>query len=138
MDLLFSFVKPDHPHSTLLAGYFSKVVICLMLRKTAPLMNYVQEHPDIVVQLVDLIGITSIMEVLMRLIGADETIYSNFADTLQWLETTDVLEMIVDKFSSSDSPEVHANAAEILSAVTRCAPPALAAKICSPRFVLFV
>ena len=25
MDLLFSFVKPDHPHSTLLAGYFSKV-----------------------------------------------------------------------------------------------------------------
>ncbi|CAN6340998.1 unnamed protein product [Urochloa humidicola] len=133
MDLLFSFVKPDHPHSTLLAGYFSKVVICLMLRKTAPLMNYVQDHPDIVVQLVDLIGITSIMEVLMRLIGADETIYSNFADTLQWLENTDVLEMIVDKFSSCDSPEVHANAAEILSAVTRCAPPALAAKICSPR-----
>jgi hypothetical protein len=37
-----------------------------------------------------------------------------------------------------DSPEVHANAAEILSAVTRCAPPALAAKICSPRFVLFI
>ncbi|WVZ99801.1 hypothetical protein U9M48_045048 [Paspalum notatum var. saurae] len=135
MDLLFSFVKPDHPHSTLLAGYFSKVVICLMLRKTAPLMNYVQEHPDIVVQLVDLIGITSIMEVLMRLIGADETIYSNFADTLHWLESTDVLEMIVDKFSSSDSAEVHANAAEILSAVTRCAPPPLAAKICSPSFV---
>ncbi|KAF8726896.1 hypothetical protein HU200_019377 [Digitaria exilis] len=135
MDLLFSFVKPDHPHSTLLAGYFSKVVICLMLRKTASLMNYVQEHLDIVVQLVDLIGITSIMEVLMRLIGADETIYSNFADTLQWLENTDVLEMIVDKFSSSDSPEVHANAAEILSAVTRCAPPVLAAKICSPSFV---
>lgn len=135
MDLLFSFIKPDHPHSTLLAGYFSKVVICLMLRKTAPLMNYVQEHPDIVVQLVDLIGITSIMEVLVRLIGADETIYLNFADTLHWLENTDVLEMIVDKFSSSDSPEVHANAAEILSAVTRCAPPALAAKICSPSFV---
>ena len=37
-----------------------------------------------------------------------------------------------------DSPEVHANAAEILSAVTRCAPPALAAKICSPRFVEFI
>ncbi|WVZ69929.1 hypothetical protein U9M48_018643 [Paspalum notatum var. saurae] len=131
MDLLFSFVKPDHPHSTLLSGYFSKVVICLMLRKTAPLMNYVQ--------------------VLIRLIGADETIYSNYGDTLQWLENTDVLEMIADKFSSTmswgvsmreaacitlkDSPEVHANAAEILCAVTRCAPPSLAAKICSPSFV---
>nr|CAB3477447.1 unnamed protein product [Digitaria exilis] len=101
MNLLFSFVKPDHPHSTLLSGYFSKVVICLMLRKTAPLMNYVQGHPEIVVQLVDLIGITSIMEVLIRLIGADENIYSNYGDTLQWLENTDVLEMIADKFSSS-------------------------------------
>ncbi|AQK96294.1 SIT4 phosphatase-associated family protein [Zea mays] len=135
MDLLFSFVKPDHPHSTLLSGYFSKVVICLVLRKTAPLMSYVQGHPEIVVQLVDLIGITSIMEVLIRLIGADETIYSNYGDTLQWLENTNVLEMIADKFNSSDSPEVHANAAEILCAVTRCAPPSLAAKICSPSFV---
>ena len=26
LDLLFSFLKPDHPHSTLLAGYFSKVI----------------------------------------------------------------------------------------------------------------
>jgi hypothetical protein len=66
-------------------------------------MNYVQEHPEIVVQLVDLIGITSIMEVLIRLIGADETIYSNYADTMQWLENTDVLGMIADKFSSSVS-----------------------------------
>ncbi|ONM40851.1 SIT4 phosphatase-associated family protein [Zea mays] len=43
--------------------------------------------------------------------------------------------MIADKFGSSDSPEVHANAAEVLCAVTRCAPPSLAAKICSPSFV---
>ncbi|XP_020102860.1 serine/threonine-protein phosphatase 6 regulatory subunit 3-B isoform X2 [Ananas comosus] len=135
MHLLFSFLKPDHSHSTLLAGYFSKVVICLMLRKTGQLVNYVQGHPEIISQLVDLIGITSIMEVLIRLIGADESMYSNYAEAMQWLEDTNVLEMIVDKFSSSDYPEVHANAAEILCAITRYAPPALAAKICSPSFV---
>ena len=38
---------------------------------------------------------------------ADETIYSNFVDTLHWLENTDVLEMIVDKFSSSVSTLDH-------------------------------
>ncbi|OAY71510.1 serine/threonine-protein phosphatase 6 regulatory subunit 2-like isoform X1 [Ananas comosus] len=135
MDLLFSFLKPDRPHSTLLAGYFSKVVICLMLRKTVPLTNYVQGNPEIIGQLVDLIGITSIMEILIRLIGADESVYSNYADAMQWLEETNVLEMIVDKFSSSDSPEVHASAAEILCAITRYAPPGLATKICSPSFV---
>ncbi|KAM0827844.1 hypothetical protein ACQ4PT_067920 [Festuca glaucescens] len=135
MNLLFSFLKPDHPHGTLLAGYFGKVVICLMLRKTLPLMNYVQGHPEIVSQVVDLIGITSIMEVLIRLIGADETMYTSYADSMQWLDDIQVLEMIVDKFSSSDSAEVHANAAEILCAVTRYAPPALATKISSPSFV---
>ncbi|KAL6651397.1 hypothetical protein ACP70R_010322 [Stipagrostis hirtigluma subsp. patula] len=135
MNLLFSFLKPDHPHGTLSAGYFAKVVICLMLRKTSPLVSYVQGHPEVVSQLVDLIGITSIMEVLIRLIGADETMYSSYADSMQWLDDIKVLEMIVDKFSTSDSPEVHANAAEILCAVTRYAPPALAAKISSPSFV---
>jgi hypothetical protein len=44
-----------------------------------------------------------ICQVLIRLIGADENIYSNYGDTMQWLENTDVLEMIADKFSSSVS-----------------------------------
>ncbi|KAL0796921.1 hypothetical protein Bca101_068298 [Brassica carinata] len=45
------------------------------------------------------------------------------SQTMQWVEDTYVLEMIVDKFGSSDSPEVHANAAEILFTVARYAPP---------------
>ncbi|XP_077219848.1 uncharacterized protein LOC143854027 [Tasmannia lanceolata] len=135
MNLLFSLLQPDHSHTTLLAGYFSKVVVCLMLRKTVPFMNFVQGHQEIFRQLVDLIGITSIMEVLIRLIGADEHMCSNYMDAMQWLEDTNVLEMIVDKFSSSDSPEVHANAAETLCAITRYSPSGLAAKISSPSFV---
>ncbi|GMH01415.1 hypothetical protein Nepgr_003254 [Nepenthes gracilis] len=135
MNLLFSFLEPNRSHSTLLSGYFSKVVICLLLRKTVPLMHYIQAHQDIIQRLVDLIGITSIMEVLIRLIGADEHIYANYTEAMQWLEDTDVLEMIVDKFSSSDSPEVHANAAEILCAITRYALPGLAAKVSSPSFI---
>ncbi|KAL3833706.1 hypothetical protein ACJIZ3_008442 [Penstemon smallii] len=135
MNLLFSYLEPERAHSTLLAGYFSKVVVCLLLRKTTPLMNYIRAHGDIIKKLVDLIEITSIMEVLIRLIGADEHIYANFADSMQWLEDMNVLEMIVDKFSSSDCPEVHANAAETLCSITRYAPPELASKISSPSFI---
>lgn len=135
IDLLFSFLDTNHSHSTLLAGYFSKVVICLLMRKTVPLMNYIQAHQEIIRQLVDLIGITSIMEVLIRLIGADEHIYANYAEAMRWLEDTDVLEMIVDKFSSSDCPEVHANAAETLCAIARYAPTGIAAKIASSRLI---
>ncbi|XP_058195861.1 uncharacterized protein LOC131312119 isoform X1 [Rhododendron vialii] len=135
MNYLFSFLEPEHSHSTLLAGYFSKVVVCLLLRKTVPFMKYIQAHQEIIRKLVDLIGITSIMEVLIRLIGADEHLYTTYTDSLKWLDDTDVLEMIVDKFSASDCPEVHANAAETLCAITRYAPPGLAAKISSPSFI---
>ncbi|CAL8999539.1 unnamed protein product [Prunus brigantina] len=135
MNLLFSFLEPNRPHSALLAGYFSKVVVCLMIRKTVPLMNYVQAHQDVFRQLVDLIGITSIMEVLVRLVGADDHVYPNFIDVMQWLAESNLLEMIVDKLSPSNSSEVHANAAETLSAITRNAPSALANKLSSPSFV---
>ncbi|XWS28972.1 hypothetical protein CRYUN_Cryun25bG0116900 [Craigia yunnanensis] len=135
MSLLFSFLEPNRPHSVLLAGYFSRVVVCLMLRKTVPLMNYVQVHQDVFRQLVDLIGITSIMEVLVRLVGADDHVYPNFLDVMQWLADNNLLEMIVDKLSPSCPPEVHANAAETLCAITRNAPSALATKLSSPSFV---
>ncbi|TKY72368.1 Serine/threonine-protein phosphatase 6 regulatory subunit 3 [Spatholobus suberectus] len=134
-NLLFSFLDPNHSHTNLLAGYFSKVVVCLLLRKTVPFMQYVQAHQEIVKKLVELIGITSIMEVLIRLMGADEHMYVSHVDAMQWIEDTNVLEMIVDKFSSSDSPEVHANAAETLCAITRFAPAGLSVKISSPSFI---
>ncbi|GMI84056.1 hypothetical protein like AT1G07990 [Hibiscus trionum] len=135
MNLLFSFLEPNRPHSALLAGYFSKVVICIMLRKTIPLMNYVQTHQYVLRQLVDLIGITSIMEVLVRLVGADDHVYPNFLDVMQWLADSNLLEMIVDKLNPSCPPEVHGNAAETLCAITRNAPSPLANKLSSPSFV---
>ncbi|XP_020202342.1 serine/threonine-protein phosphatase 6 regulatory subunit 3 isoform X2 [Cajanus cajan] len=135
MNLLFSFLEPNRSHSTLLAGYFSKVVVCLMIRKTVPLMNYVQAHQNVFRQLVDLIGITSIMEVLVRLVGADDHVYHNFIDVMQWLANSNLLEMIVDKLSPSSPPEVHANAAETLCTITRNPSSTLAIKLSSPSFV---
>ncbi|KAE8664565.1 SIT4 phosphatase-associated family protein isoform 3 [Hibiscus syriacus] len=124
-------------------------------------------HQEIVEMVVDPIGITSIMEVLIRLIGADEHMYTNYMESMQWIEDTNILEFIVDKFSTlsafnclsipkydfisdfvqvfdtfysfhsstlmQDSAEVHANAAETLCAITRFAPPGLAAKISGPK-----
>ncbi|CAN8255033.1 unnamed protein product [Cochlearia groenlandica] len=135
MNLLFSFLEPNRSHSVMLAGYFSKVVICLMLRKTVPLMNYVKAHQNVFQQLVDLIGITSIMEVLIRLVGADDHVYPNHLDVMQWLADSNLLEMIVDKLSPSNSLEVHANAAETLCTIAQNTPSPLATKLSSSSFV---
>ncbi|CAL9752851.1 unnamed protein product [Musa acuminata subsp. burmannicoides] len=135
MNRLFSFLEPNHTHNSTLAGYFSKVVVCLMFRKTTSLMMYVQTHEAVFHHLVDLIGITSIMEILIHLVGADNHTYPNYMDIMQWLADTNLPEMIVDKLSPSYPAEVNANAAEVLMAIIRNTPSALAAKLSSQSFV---
>lgn len=44
-----------------------------------------------------------VKQVLIRLIGADEHMYASYMESMQWIEETNVLEMIADKFSSSVS-----------------------------------
>lgn len=39
------------------------------------------------------------MQVLVRLVGADDHVYPNFIDVMQWLAESSLLEMIVDKLS---------------------------------------
>lgn len=39
----------------------------------------------------------------MRLVGADDHVYPNFVDVMQWLAESNLLEMIVDKLSPSVS-----------------------------------
>lgn len=43
-------------------------------------------------------------QVLLRLIGADETMYTGSSETMKWLEDCNVLDLIVEKFSSSVWP----------------------------------
>lgn len=135
MNLLFSFLESDRLHRTLLVGYFSKVVICLLLRKMVATIRYIQAHQEILAKLVNLIGIPSIMEVLIRLVGADNHMYAYHVDALQWLADTNLLEMLVDALSSTNCSAVHQNAAETLCAITHLAPSALALKLSSPSFV---
>jgi hypothetical protein len=48
---------------------------------------------------------------------------------------TNIIGMTRNKFSSWDSPEVLANATEILCVVTQCAPPSIAANISRPSYI---
>ena len=47
------------------------------------------------------------MQVLVRLVGADDHVYPNFIDVMQWLAESNLLEMIVDKLSPSVSDTMH-------------------------------
>ncbi|XP_024540760.1 serine/threonine-protein phosphatase 6 regulatory subunit 3 [Selaginella moellendorffii] len=136
MESLFSFLVPDYDRDDQQAGNFSRIVIGLLVRKTEELMHYIQNHTEVLQQMVDHIGLTSIMEVLMRLVGANNQIYTYHSEAVQWLAETELIDMLVDKLSSSEKKsEVHANAANTLCTVMRLPQSALALKLSSPRFV---
>lgn len=50
--------------------------------------------------------IRSSLQVLVRLVGADDHSYPNSTDVLQWLADSNLLEMIVDKLSPSVSAHI--------------------------------
>jgi serine/threonine-protein phosphatase 6 regulatory subunit 3 len=47
------------------------------------------------------------MQVLVRLVGADDHVYPNYLEVMQWLAESNLLEMIVDKLSPSVSVIKH-------------------------------
>lgn len=47
------------------------------------------------------------MQVLVRLVGADDHVYPNYLEVMQWLAESNLLEMIVDKLSPSVSVIMH-------------------------------
>eukprot|EP00252_Welwitschia_mirabilis_P001765 TRINITY_DN11708_c0_g1_i1.p1 TRINITY_DN11708_c0_g1~~TRINITY_DN11708_c0_g1_i1.p1 ORF type:complete len:764 (+),score=141.89 TRINITY_DN11708_c0_g1_i1:237-2528(+) len=135
MALLFSFLESDRPHRTVLAEYFSKIVMCLLLRRTVAMLHYIQTHQDLLAKFVNLIGITPMKEILIRLVGAEDNIYTYHSESLQWLADTNLLDMLVDALSLPDCPDVHQNSAETLCAISHVVPSALASKLSSPMFL---
>ncbi len=69
----------------MLAGYFSRVMGSLLLRRTQDIMQYLQRHQDLLARLVAHVDCTSIAEVLVRLVGADEQRAFLSTNHLQWL-----------------------------------------------------
>lgn len=125
--------------NTLLAGYFSRVAGCFILRYMPEFMQFLRANLDIIDNLIDNIENTSIAEVLMRLVGADEQTITYHGDCVQWLDETDLLRQLLAKVSGRCSmyhPHREAiNASEVLVAISRTAPSSLASSLASPTSI---
>lgn len=135
LDLLFSLLERPSPLPPVLAGYFAKVVSSLLTRRTADCMLFLQDRQHLFDHLVKHLGTTSVAEVVMQLVGADEQILTFHADSLQWLGDTQLLELILESLAAEHSSAVHANAAEVLTAIARTLPSSLANQLGSPIYL---
>jgi len=135
LDLFFSLLDRPSPLPPVLAGYFAKVVSSLLTRRTTDCMTYLKGHQHIFGSLVKHLGTTSVAEVVMQLVGAQDQLLMFHAEALQWLGDTSLLELILDSLAPNNPPAVHANAAEVLTAIARTLPSALAKQLASPMYL---
>ena len=149
---IVSFIDTDEPLHPTRAGYFGKVVGCVVARRAPETTRFFQSNPHVLRLLVRRIENLAVAEVLLRLVGADDPGISPMqgmlmsaihgADNTGWLAETTLLDQLLDAlgeapetsdadglFNSADTAQRRANAAEVLVGIARGAPSALADRL---------
>lgn len=136
MKLLFSLPEQKSRLSCKAAGYFARVVGQLLLRKTNEMMQYLSHHEVILEKLTQHLDTTSIADVIKRLAGADDQASMLYLPVhTQWLTSTPLIDMLLERLGPSFSPDVQTNAADILTAIAHTQPSALATQLMQPSSI---
>ena len=107
------FIDTTEPLRPMLAGYFGKVVGCVVARKAPETTRFFQTHPKYLRLLVRKIQNLAVAEVLLRLVGADDPGVSPMqgmlmsaihgADQTGWLAETTLLDQLLDALGEAPS-----------------------------------
>ncbi|BDA44664.1 Serine/threonine-protein phosphatase 6 regulatory subunit at N-terminal half [Coccomyxa sp. Obi] len=117
---LFSFLDCPKPLNLTKAGYFARVVLCLLVKRSSEMLSYLEAHPATIQRLVDHIDTTSIAEVLCSTVGADErTNASMSAPQLAWLADTRLMPELLERLGHDSGTDALRNAASVLVAIAR-------------------
>eukprot|EP00891_Asterochloris_glomerata_P000136 jgi/Astpho2/136/e_gw1.00004.6.1_t len=136
MDLLFSFLQSPKPLDCTLAGYWARVLQILLVKRSGDVYGFCRSRPELLDQLVGHMDTFSIMESLVKLVGADEQI-SNYAsaEQLEWLRDTTLMQMLLDRLDVKYSHDVREHAGEVLAAIARAHSSPLTASLTSEAYL---
>eukprot|EP00892_Ulva_mutabilis_P005505 jgi/Ulvmu1/3326/UM155_0009.1 len=134
MQRLFSPLDKPPPLNSTLAGYFGRVVGCLLVKRAADTHRWLGSHPTILPALVRHVDTTSTVEVILRLVGADDiTAPGAPPGATEWLSETPLMEQLLETLTGARERVARAariqraaqqNVGEILMQIARhqCSP----------------
>ena len=96
MGQLFSLLDRPAPLNSTLAGYFGRVVGSLLGKRPQQSHEYLEANQVILDKLVLHIDTTSTVEVILRLIGADDLALSTANEHAAWLSETSLMTQLLD------------------------------------------
>eukprot|EP00117_Sycon_ciliatum_P008642 scpid27047/ scgid11254/ Serine/threonine-protein phosphatase 6 regulatory subunit 2; SAPS domain family member 2 len=118
MDKLFEFMESEPPLNSLLASFFSRVVIELFSKKASLMLTYISSKTGLVDSFLSHIDTSAIMDLLMGIVSAFQ-MPEERQEICKWLEEHGIVEKLVDLISGDVGAEKQRNAARTLTELHR-------------------
>ena len=132
MRLFLSIVDSKEAIDATTAGYFGRVMNHLLLRRPVQITHFLTEHRQYIVKFIDHLEDTSIADVTVKLLGADEQTNTQLpTNYIHWISQTDALQRVIARLNASETMSVQRNAAHVLIAIIRSQPSPLARELAS-------
>ncbi|XP_069494295.1 serine/threonine-protein phosphatase 6 regulatory subunit 1 isoform X2 [Ambystoma mexicanum] len=115
---LYSFLQSNECLNPLLASFFSKVMGILINRKTEQIVGFLRKKDDFVSLLLQHIGTSAIMDLLLRLLTCVEHAQLR-QDVFNWLNEEKIVQRLIEMIHPSKDDNQHSNASQSLCDITR-------------------
>lgn len=118
LNRLYGFLQSDSCLNPLLASFFSKVMGILINRKTDQLVSFLRKKDDFVDLLLQHIGTSAIMDLLLRLLTCVERPQLR-QDVVNWLNEEKIVQRLIEQIHPSKDDNQHSNASQSLCDIIR-------------------
>ncbi|XP_060031800.1 serine/threonine-protein phosphatase 6 regulatory subunit 1 isoform X3 [Erinaceus europaeus] len=118
LNRLYGFLQSSGTLNPLLASFFSKVMGILINRKTDQLVSFLRKKDDFVDLLLQHIGTSAIMDLLLRLLTCVERPQLR-QDVVNWLNEEKIVQRLIEQIHPSRDDNQHSNASQSLCDIIR-------------------
>ncbi|XP_027628391.1 serine/threonine-protein phosphatase 6 regulatory subunit 1 isoform X1 [Tupaia chinensis] len=118
LNRLYGFLQSSGSLNPLLASFFSKVMGILINRKTDQLVSFLRKKEDFVDLLLQHIGTSAVMDLLLRLLTCVERPQLR-QDVVNWLNEEKIVQRLIEQIHPSKDDNQHSNAAQSLCDIIR-------------------
>ena len=119
LDLLYSFLTTNQSTlNPILASYFSRIIITLVIRKTTEIINYFKTRETFKTDFLKHLDSTSITDILYHFISDSG---DQRSETIKWYEDINLIDGLFEEFVKTESKSVQNNVANLFSEFLRLA-----------------
>ncbi|KAM8789126.1 serine/threonine-protein phosphatase 6 regulatory subunit 1 isoform 1-T5 [Rhynchonycteris naso] len=118
LNRLYGFLQSSDCLNPLLASFFSKVMGILINRKTDQLVSFLRKKDDFVDLLLQHIGTSAIMDLLLRLLTCVERPQLR-QEVVNWLNEEKIVQRLIEQIHPAKDDNQHSNASQSLCDIIR-------------------